>query len=341
MERLEYMDTANEELDLIDKLKRRLSLPEGEDIRCVFSTVVERAADSGAAVLKEHVFIEGTGDNQFAVRSLNKLHLPVGEVELVTLEELVTKYVPEVAFFEAKTIPAMEVLEGHLDEGDAQREEGQLYGAEQSYNKARSMDEHNVRALFSLGLLYLDMKDKDRACEMMDSLLEIRTTFVGNNQHLFNEFGISLRKAGLYDEAVKYYTKATEFVRNDENLFYNIARANYERNDWIECVNALGVCFSIDREMKLSSAMFTMILRMDRDPKLCEKLGKPPIPKAAIDHIREIYRGEDPYLVELEAKQKAAEAPEVQVDQIEEELGRARSGKKKSTPTKQYSFDLD
>ena len=191
-----------------------------------------------------------------------------------------------------------------LEDGDADREDGKLYSAEGHYNKALIMDKENIRALFSLGLVYLEMEDKSKSRDMMKNILQVKTAFAGKNEHLFNEFGIKLRKTGMFDDAVEYYTEATKYVKYDQNLYYNLARANYERDNWEECLNALAMCYAIDPEMKASNDLFTIILKLDKKPELCEQVEKPPIPKVVIDRIRDIYRDQDKTIIDFQREMR-------------------------------------
>ncbi|MDC0336566.1 tetratricopeptide repeat protein, partial [Pseudodesulfovibrio sp.] len=265
---------------------------------------------------------EQLGNGKFSVCPINSQNVPSGEERTITLKQLMEKYVPEVEFFEEKTVPAMELLEEHMDDGDMHRAEGKHYSAEGDFKKALTMDAANVRALFSLGLVYLEVKDMEKAKEMMGTILDIKTAFTGKNQHLFNEFGISLRKQGLHDEAVEYYSQAIRYVKNDENLYYNLARANFERSNWTECVEALGLCYAINKEMKEANDLFSIILRMSTKPELAEKAGKQPVQKSAVDRIRDIYRGDGPQL----PVEKPLEVAPIAVEQNAPEIGRARAG---------------
>ena len=347
------MSESKADLDLTNEMES-LGLPLTEDasVRCVFSTMETINVGTGTTTQKhdskQYCYVEHLEDRKFSVRPVNQNYLPSGESKTISLEELMDKYVPELEYLESNTIPAMEQQDEHLDDGDADREEGKLYSAEGHYSKALIMDQENVRALFSLGLVYLEMKDKKKSRDMMKNILEVKTAFDGKNEHLFNEFGMKLRKTGMFDEAVEYYTKATQYVKHDQNLYYNLARANYERDNWEACVNALGMCYSIDPKMKASNDLFSIILRLDKKPELCEQIGKPPVPKTVIDHIRDIYRGKDPYLLENEAENAGenGDVPEDPLASKEKEdnslLKRARKSKKgKKSSAGEFNFNMD
>jgi tetratricopeptide (TPR) repeat protein len=114
--------------------------------------------------------------------------------------------------------------------GDHYRATTKYARAEQEYQKIKRIDEDNIRANFGLGLLYLAMDKPDKATYIFNRLVGLEETFETQHKHLFNEFGISLRKKGLFDEALKYYFRARELSEDDDHLLLNIARVYYEQH---------------------------------------------------------------------------------------------------------------
>jgi tetratricopeptide (TPR) repeat protein len=223
-------------------------------------------------------YVEELDEDHFSLRRINSHHVPSGDEVVVTLKELVANYTPEVEFFEGNTLPALELLEEYLDEGTEQRAKGKLYSAQDSFGRALGLDEGNVRALFNLGLIALAQHDLGKARDTMGELLKIRSTFTGKDQHLFNEFGIALRKGGLFDESSAYYAKALEFVEDDEHLYYNLARANYERGHWAECVDAIGRSRTLNPHLTATRQLGELVVELANNDSLREQYNKPPIP---------------------------------------------------------------
>jgi len=240
-------------------------------------------------VSKTYWFVEGLPDDFFSVRKINSHHVPAGEAKTISLKQLMDKFIPEIEFYEENTIPSMEQLEEFLDEGELHREEGQLYSAESSFNKALGLDEKNVRALFNLGLIYLELKDMSKAKDMMGDLLNVKSAFSGKNQHLFNEFGISLRKSRLFDEANAYYSHALKYAENDEHLYYNIARAHYECSNWEACIASIKMALAINPELEIAHNLVSVIQTLGNRPHLCEQNNKERIPNSIIKQVKEIF----------------------------------------------------
>jgi len=304
----------------------------GGSVRCVFSSV-ERIKVGTGVTTRSHAskllwFVEELGEGRFSMRKLNDHNVPSGEEKVVSLDRLVRGFVPEVEHYEQYTLPAMELLEDFLDEGEAQREEGRLYSAEGSFNKALGLDEQNVRALFNLGLVYMEMEDADKTRNLMRSLLTIRSAFTGKDQHLFNEFGISLRKHGLFNEAVEYYSRALDFAPGDDHLLFNLSRAHFERGDWEGCVDALARSRAINPALEPALELGALVVRMAADPDLCRRRGKPPVPDAVARAVEDLMV--PPAVASVPMPDAAAAA-------VPPEPGRARSGPEPE-PEPEYGF---
>ena len=73
---------------------------------------------------------------------------------------------------------------------------------EQEREQSRALLEHmgNVRANFGIGLCYIDRGEREKATEVFERLVKLDAAFEDEHKHLFNEFGISLRKAGMASE---------------------------------------------------------------------------------------------------------------------------------------------
>ena len=250
-------------------------------VRCVFSS-------SGGLETTDYWLVVQVDEEQYSVRPINENHVAQDEEKFITVAALLTGYVPEIDYFENKVLPAMAELEDHLKSGESDRAEGKLYSAEMHFDKALAMDELNVRALFNLGLIYLERGETAHAVDLMDSLLEIRASFDGKNQHLFNEFGIALRKSHLLDEAVSYFSHALDYVTTDENLYYNYARANYERGNWEACVRGLLHCRAINPRLEVARDLVDLVRAMQTNDALREKYDKPPIPESLAAKIEKL-----------------------------------------------------
>jgi tetratricopeptide (TPR) repeat protein len=81
--------------------------------------------------------------------------------------------------------------------------------------------------------------EKEEAQKIFSKLSKSETLFDKENKHVFNEFGIELRKKGLLEEAMSNYLKAISIDPNDEVLYYNLGRVYYEKGNYDQAVEQL------------------------------------------------------------------------------------------------------
>jgi len=324
--------TTARELDLDDAPERKKSktvcgfdyLADGGFIRCAFSTSRKTKLGMGSSARTRTTrvmwFVEQLGDDAFDVRRINNKHVPAGNAETIPMRRLLSEFTPEPAYYEDKVIPAVRELEETLEQGDAHRARGRLYSAEMEYDKALGIEERNVRALFGLGLVFLERGEKKRTRALLSELVQVKAAFDGKNQHLFNEFGIALRKSLLFDEAVTYYRRGLDFVTTDENLYYNLARAHYENGNWEESLDALVLSNRLNPRLDLAHDLLELMVGLADDERRLPRYGKPPVPRAVAERARKLLKAETD-VVALD------EAPVAGVA-----TGRARSGSLNGAP---------
>jgi len=135
-----------------------------------------------------------------------------------------------------KTVyPKMQELASTVTRAEESRQRGALYSAQFEYENALAVDEENVRANFGLGLTYVERGETAKAQDILGRIVGLEAAFAPEHKHLFNDFGISLRKSRMVDQAVEYYTRALALTATDENLHYNVARAYYDKGDKEKC----------------------------------------------------------------------------------------------------------
>lgn len=296
-------------------------LARGGSVRCAFSATREVPMGVGANKRTHRSrtfwFVEQVGRGEFEGRMLNDRHVPSGDAVFIDLQTLVADYRPELAYYEELVLPAMLELEKTLDRGDEHRERGRLERATEEYERARSIEETNVKALFGLGLIFLERGETDRARELLAELVRIKATFSGKNQHLFNEFGIALRKNGLFAEAVDFFRRGLDYVVDDEHLYYNLARAHYEKGDWDGALDNLVRCHRLNPELGVALNLFEVMVGLENNVGLQARYDKPAVPPHVAARAREI-------LGSGSGKLRLDDGP-VAVG-IDIEPGRARSG---------------
>jgi len=212
-------------------------------IKGVFSTQEIRKVGTGTTqrktVYKGFYFIEQDENGNIECQPLNANYVPSGQKRNITLEELMEKFSPEPEFYMNSVYPKMQELQRTLNNADAHRAKGETFAAEYEYNTALQVDEENVRANFGIGLTYLQRGEKGKADDIFERLVKLDAAFAVEHKSMFNDFGINLRKAKMYQQSVTYYSRALELTTDDENLHINIARALFETKEVDGCVEHL------------------------------------------------------------------------------------------------------
>ena len=240
---------------------------------CIFSTAQSRNIIRGTTLRGHgHVhywLVRQVGDSAYGVRGVDGDFLPFHSEAVISAEELLADYTPEVAVFEDRMLPAVK-RHGYRLAGD-----GFGPGRERS---VLSLDEANVRGLFELGLEYILAGRSTRGRNLVRELIRIKAPFPGKDQFLFNEFGIRLRKIGFLDGAIICYRRALKYTEDDDHLYYNLARAYYEQGQWWDCMRALVACFTLNPDLPLARDLVVLTNALADDVGLRAKYGKPPVP---------------------------------------------------------------
>ena len=214
-----------------------------EKIYGVFSSQEIKKVGTGTTtrktVSKIFWFVEENPDGSITVQPINANHIPTGAKKIIDQEELLQKYAPEPEFYTSTVYPKMRALEDKLDNADNSRKRGENFSAEFEYNNALAVDTANVRANFGIGLAYLERGDEAKANNIFERLINLEGAYEPQHKHLFNEFGINLRKSKLLDQSIIYYKKALDFNKTDENLHLNMARVYLELKNIELCFDHL------------------------------------------------------------------------------------------------------
>lgn len=242
---------------------------EGGKIKGVFSTQKVSTVGTGATTRKTIVrtlyFCTELDDGSIELQPINKNCIPSGKKSSTTKEDLLRRFSPEPEFYVSTVQPRMQEMNLYIQKGDTHREKKEIYSAEFEYSGAIKLDEENVRANFGIGICYLERGELAKAEDILNRIVKLEAAFDPEHKHLFNEFGIYLRRAGMHDQAIRYYNRALELTKKDDHLFYNIARAHAEKGD------VAGAKENLDMALRLNP-------RLEAAQKLHDQLsGKAPM----------------------------------------------------------------
>lgn len=218
----------------------------------VFSTQEIRKVGTGTttrrAVKKVFWFLEQDDAGLINCQALNSNYVPSGPKKIVPLDEVLNTFSPEPEFYMNSVYPKMQELERTVNNADAHIAKNETFSAEFEYDNALNIDEENIRANFGIGLTYLQRGETEKADNIFERLVNLEGAFNVEHKHLFNEFGISLRKNKLYTQAIEYYGRALELSTNDPNLYINIARVFLENAKYQECTAHLLKAYTLSPE---------------------------------------------------------------------------------------------
>ena len=206
-----------------------------ERINGVFSSQEVRKVGTGTTtrktIQKTFWFCKELDGGELEVQPLNPNYIPSGPKKTIAMDQFLSTFSPEPELYVSNVYPKMRELNRTIARADRHRENKEYFSAEMEYGQALRVDEENVRANFGLGITYLERGEASKAENIFERLVKLEAAFEDEHKHLFNEFGIKLRKNGMIEQAVTYYERALDLASQDENLFYNMARAYLEKKD--------------------------------------------------------------------------------------------------------------
>ncbi len=240
--------------------------PSREKIKGVFSSQSLKKVGTGTTVRKTlqktyWYAVELDDDVTIEIQPLNINYVPSGPKQTVPKDEFLNKFSPEPEFYTATVYPKIRELSQTVARADRHRKRGESFSAEFEYGKALNIDEENIRANFGLGLTYLERGEKEKGDDIFRRLVQLEAAFEAEHKHLFNDFGINLRKNDMLDQAIEYYERALDLSTGDENLHYNIARAYFAKGDFAKTVEHLIALLKINKDMPEGKKFLKYLVR--------------------------------------------------------------------------------
>jgi tetratricopeptide (TPR) repeat protein len=234
-----------------------------EKVSGVFSTQEIKKVGTGATQrrtkAKQYWLVNELDNDQAEIQPINENLVPIGKKRIIRLEDLLERFEPEPEFY-VKTGRASKEAWQELKDRTG---EGAVEISLEGFNLTGSPEdvEKSARSSFGLGLTYLKRGNREKAEDIFRRLAEVEADFVPAHKHMFNEFGVSLRKQSLLDLAVKHYLRALKLAGDDENLLHNIARAYFEKKDIPMAVQALEKSLAINPNLVESRKFLRFIQR--------------------------------------------------------------------------------
>ncbi|MBN2809540.1 MAG: tetratricopeptide repeat protein [Deltaproteobacteria bacterium] len=221
-----------------------------------------------------------TGENIFLAEELpcgrvklsllNMAGQPTTIVEEVEKEEFFQRCRPKPDFIPPdKTVKFDQIKEKadrHASLGNLHLRKKEFNSAEFEFQSSLKLDEEHVRANYGMVKLHLEKGEEEKAKKVLKKLTSIEALFEEDNKHIFNEFGIDLRRMKMYDQALDSYRKAMEINDKDPILKFNMARALIDKKLWAEALECLEQAILLKQEFpeaeKLARLLRTKLEKM-------------------------------------------------------------------------------
>jgi tetratricopeptide (TPR) repeat protein len=227
--------------------------------------------------VKNYCLADQLDDETVQVSYLGNDGQPTGIVIKIPYDEFLIKFTFE-PDFKVKTKVERET-DKHIALAEKHRSRKEFNSAEWEYHSALKIDPDSIRANFGVGTLYMEMGQTDKAKNVFQKLSRIDAMFEEDNKHIFNEFGIELRKANMTEEALANYMKALEISPGDENLYFNVARLYYDAKDWSNALKWIEKSLSVNQNSR-DARQFESLIRKE----ILEQ-GNPDGRNAQEDHL--------------------------------------------------------
>lgn len=117
---------------------------------------------------------------------------------------------------------------------------------------AEEETEQEARAGFGLALTHLKRGERSKALQLFEKIATMDGEFAPRHKHMFNEFGIGLRKSNLPEIALKMYRRTLELSPNDDHIYHNMARIHYERGETAKAVEMLEKSLELNPALDVS-----------------------------------------------------------------------------------------
>ncbi len=124
--------------------------------------------------------------------------------------------------------------------------------------------EVKLREKFALEIAKVRRGQIEKTMPAIKHLLQSREGITEDHVYMFTDFGIDLRKVKFYDLAKLSFERANELQENDPNIWFNLARINFESREYelaLKCIN-MTLKFEADHEYGLK--LYKAILKAQK-----------------------------------------------------------------------------
>ena len=183
-------------------------------------------------------------DDLIEIQALNSNYEPQGPKKLVPKDTFLANFDAEPEFYAFKTFTPRDSTKQQY----SSTKQRQVSDKQDKKNEDPTLDYiTNIKNNFNLALLYVQQGQTEKAQDILDRLLKLDVPLEEKHKHTFNEFAIDLRKHRLYYEALKYYNQILRITKNDEHIYFNMARVYYCLNEYEKSIKYLNKALQLNK----------------------------------------------------------------------------------------------
>ena len=195
-------------------------------------------------------YVRQLSGTRLEVQPLTDQGVPSGILKTVEIKEFIKSYTPEPFYYSEHRVLVVDGLIKKVLDGDDAVSLGGLDGKEFEALKAFMVDPVDFPDHSRPG--YEDansqvMADIKKVLGLLVCRYEVSRA---EHRNRFNSFGVTLRKDGHLDESMSFFSKALELEKNDENLYFNMARVYFDKGDLEGCTKALQQALILNPDFK-------------------------------------------------------------------------------------------
>ena len=208
---------------------------------------------SGTSNKKQNItywYVRQIEKNKFEVQPLNNYHLPSGHTSVVSRSEFLVNYTPEPTYYQNNHVQELFELaykvqrcKHNLSEDSLDQKDKRLIEQLKIFESKLDGDNNDNKGS-------LTNNDYGAIKKALDLLLASNDSVNFVQKKHLNNCAINLRKDGYYDKSLCYYEKSLEVTREDENIYFNMARVYFAKGLKNKCISILEQALSINPNFK-------------------------------------------------------------------------------------------
>ncbi len=128
--------------------------------------------------------------------------------------------------------------------------------------------EENLRELFRKAMVRIKRTGStESALPIIQNLLEVQEGITEKHKHMFNDFGIEMRKKKCYSEAIAFAQRTLVLTHNDDHAHFNVARILIEMGDYDEAEQHILTAQYINPDSRIykKTLQYISLLRLQND----------------------------------------------------------------------------